>query len=349
MRVENFSKATASSTPEERAGAVAEIVSIAGEKGVRVFGALGTTRQALGVMNSLGARQYDDMTKAHLTVTAIASESGSKGYGWAEDANVDVRRVDHRLAAKAAVEKAVASLKAEALEPGDYAVVLEPVAVADIVSTLAFTTFGALEYQEGRSYLCGKLEQKVLPEQISLRDDGTAPGGFPMAFDFEGVPKRRVDLIANGVAKGLVYDSYTAGREEGKESTGHALPAPNPYGPVPMNQFMDPGDATLGEMVEETRRGIYVTRFHYTNTIDPTKTLWTGMTRDGTFLIEDGELKGAVKNLRFTNSIVESLGSGGLVGRETKDMPFPDDFPAGGTTVPALQLSRFRFTGVTEF
>jgi predicted Zn-dependent protease len=218
-----------------------------------------------------------------------------------------------------------------------------------MVMTLGFTTFGALEYQEGRSFVCGKLGQSIVDPAFSLWDDGLAPDGLPMAFDFEGVPKQRVGLVEGGVAKGLVYDSYTAGREEGRTSTGHALPAPNPFGPIPMNLYLNRGDASLEEMVGETKQGIYVTRFHYTNTLDPSKTLWTGMTRDGTFLVEKGEIRGPVKNFRFTDGIADALASGGLVGKQYQTLTLPDWFPAGGVTVPAVKLNRYRFTGVTEF
>ncbi len=346
--VDNYSKRTAASTPEQRAEAVRRVVAVAKEAGVKAFGALGASTHVVAVMNSRGAQAYDDMTSSRLTVTAIATDGERKGYGWAEDAHRDIGRLRPEVQAERASHKARESLGARALEPGEYPVVLEPPAVADIVTTLGFTTFGALEYQEGRSYIVNRLGKRIVAEEFSLWDDGLAPGGFPMAFDFEGVPKRRVELIADGIAQGLVYDSYTAGREEGKESTGHALPAPNPFGPFPMNMFLESGDATMEEMIEDTRRGVYVTRFHYTNTIDPTKTLWTGMTRDGTFLVEDGEVKAAVRNLRFTDGIVDALAAGGVVGKEVQDLPFSDYFPAGGTSAPMVKLNRFRFTGSTE-
>ncbi len=345
--VKNFSTNTARSTPEERADAVARVVSIAKGKGVeRVFGALAAGTRALAIKNSLGVEAFDDMTVAHMTVAAIAERDGEKGYGWAEDARVDIHELPVEQLGVRATEKAVGSLGAAKVEPGEYEVVLEPVAVADLVVSLAFAAFGATGYQEGRSYICGKLGSKIVDPSINLWDDGYSPLGLPMAFDFEGVPKERVDLIRGGVAEGLVYDSYTAGREEGKHSTGHALPAPNPFGPVPMNLFLGPGDAGDEELVGETRRGILVTRFHYTNLVDPTKALWTGMTRDGTFLIEGGEVKGPVKNLRFTDSMVEALASGGLVGRDPRILRIPDWFCS---TVPAIKLNRYRFSGVTEF
>jgi len=131
--------------------------------------------------------------------------------------------------------------------------------------------------------MAGKMGQRIMDARISIWDDGLDPAGLPLPFDFEGVPKQRVDLIAEGVARGVVYDSATAAKEEGKVSTGHALPAPNTQGPVPQNLFLAPGDTPVEEMVRSTERGVYVTRFHYTRPVEPVRLVVTGMTRDGTF------------------------------------------------------------------
>ena len=165
-----------------------------------------------------------------------------------------------------------------------------------------------------------------------------------MPFDFEGVPKQRVDFFAGGVATGVVYDSYTAGLE-GKRSTGHGLPAPNTFGPFPMNIFMAPGEATKDEMLASTERGLWITRFHYVNILHPLRAVLTGMTRDGTFLIENGELARPVKNLRFTQNILEALSRVEMIGREAK----LEKAWVGGNLVPALKISAFEFTGATEF
>jgi predicted Zn-dependent protease len=170
---------------------------------------------------------------------------------------------------------------------------------------------------------------------------------MPIPFDFEGVPKQRVDLIRDGVALGVVYDSYAAGKEEGKASTGHALPAPNPMGPMPLNLFFAGGDTSLEEMIRSTERGIYVTRFHYTRPVDPMHVVITGMTRDGTFLVEHGEITYPVKNLRFTQSYLDALNHLGGISRASRLLT-----GMGGIAcdrVPALKVHQFRFTGATEF
>ena len=195
--------------------------------------------------------------------------------------------------------------------------------------------------------MVGKIGQQIVDPRISIWDDGLDPAGIPLPFDFEGVPKQRVDLIEEGVARGVVYDSYRAGKEEGKASTGHALPAPNTMGPFPLNTFFGPGDATLEEMIASTERGIYVTRFHYTRPVEPTKVVITGMTRDGTFLIENGEIAYPVKNLRFTQSYLEALNHVEMIGREPRLLLGLGDIARD--SVPALKLGKFTFTGATEF
>ncbi|MBI5956821.1 MAG: TldD/PmbA family protein, partial [Chloroflexi bacterium] len=207
---------------------------------------------------------------------------------------------------------------------------------------LAYLGFSALAVQEGRSFM--KLGQKVVGDNISIWDDGLSPDGLPLPFDFEGVPRQKVALIDKGLAIGLVYDSYTAGKE-GKASTGHALPAPNTYGPIPVNLWMGTGQSDKEEMLKSTKRGIWVTRFHYTRPIHPLKVMVTGMTRDGTFLVENGEIVGPIKNLRFTQSYLEALSSVELIGAQTK----LERGPMGSSRVPALKVSRFNFSGVTEF
>jgi predicted Zn-dependent protease len=144
----------------------------------------------------------------------------------------------------------------------------------------------------------------------------------------------------------VVYDSYRAGKEEGKASTGHALPAPNTYGPLPLNTFFSPGEASMEEMIASTERGLYVTRFHYTRPVEPTRVVVTGMTRDGTFLVENGEIAYPVKNLRFTQGYLEALNAVEMIGAEPRLLM---SMGIARSSVPALKLGKFSFTGATEF
>jgi predicted Zn-dependent protease len=338
-----FSEATAGCTPEQRAKGVGAICLPAREAGVSASGALSTSTFEIGVANSLGVSAYFPTTWADIN-TVIMSDTGA---GYASALALDVSDLDFEAIGKEALDKCQRSQNPRSLDPGDYAVILEPYAVQDFVQMMAYSGFGAVSMQEGRSFMAGKIGEQIVDGRVSIWDDGQNANGLPMPFDFEGVPKQRVDLIKAGVAQGVVYDSYRAGKEEGRASTGHALPAPNAMGPFPLNTFFAPGDATLDEMIKNTERGIYVTRFHYTRPVEPTRLVITGMTRDGTFLVENGEIAYPVKNLRFTQSYLEALNHVEAIGNRPKKLSgFAE---VARDSVPALHLSRFTFTGATEF
>jgi PmbA protein len=338
-----FSEATANCSPEQRAKGAGAICLMAREAGVVASGALTTAVLEVAVASSLGVLAYFPTTYADINTVSMSDSSA----GYASALALDVNDLDFEAIGREAVEKCLHSQNPRALEPGEYTVILEPYAVQDFVQMMSFTGFGAVAMQEGRSFMAGKLGEQIVDPRISIWDDGLSPDTIPWPFDFEGVPKQRVDLIEQGVARGVVYDSYRAGKEEGKKSTGHALPAPNPFGPIPLNSFIAPGDAPLEEMIASTEWGLYVTRFHYTRPAEPTKVVITGMTRDGTFLIKDGEIAYPVKNLRFTQSYLEALNEVAMIGNEPRMLMGLGDI--GRTSVPALKLNKFRFTGATEF
>ena len=341
--VDAFVRATAECTPEERADGVQAILTQSRENGLRAAGAFSTEASELFVANSLGVRAYHAGTLANVR-TVVMGETGS-GYGG--QTSIDVRDLDPAAVGAEAVDKALRSADPAGIEPGEYTVILEEEAVADMLNGLRFMGFGALAYQEKRSFMSGRLGEKITGEGITIWDDGRDRSAVPLPFDFEGVPKRRITLIENGVAANVVYDSLTAGREEGKSSTGHALPSPNTMGPFPVNLFMATGDATKDEMLAATERGIWVTRFHYTNPLHPVKTVLTGMTRDGTFLIENGKIARPVKNLRFTQSILDAFAQADMIGSTAKVVK--SLYGSFGTTAPAVRIRGFRFTGTTDF
>jgi len=338
--VDTFVQATADCTPQHRAQAVLAICKLSTENGLVASGAFTTQSIEIAVSNSLGVFAYAQTTLSDLT-TVIMSDDSS---GYADMTSPDVRQIDAEQVGREAVGKALRSRNPQPIEPGKYTVILEEYAVAEMLMHLALLGFGALAVQEGRSFMANKFGQRITGENISIWDDGLDRTGLPIPFDFEGLPKQRVDLITNGIAQAVVYDSYTANRE-GKESTGHALPAPNPYGPLPGNLFLKPGEDSKEQMLASVERGLWVTRFHYINPVHPLKTVLTGMTRDGTFWIEKGEIKRATKNLRFTQSILEALSAVQMISAETK---LRSSF-YGGIRVPALCISRFAFTGATQF
>jgi len=338
-----FDEGTAGCSPEARAKGAGTICTMARASQVNASGALTTAVLEVAVANSLGVWAYQATTYADIN-TVVMSDT-SAGYASALAPNFGA--LDFEALGREAVEKCLRSQNPRALEPGEYPVILEPYAVQDFVQMMTYTGFGALALQEGRSFMAGRLGEQIVDSRVSIWDDGLSKEGIPWPFDFEGVPRQRVDLIKDGVAQGVVYDSYRADKEEGKSSTGHALPAPNNMGPLPLNPFFGSGEATLQGMIESSERAIYVTRFHYTRPVEPRQVVITGMTRDGTFLVENGEIAYPVKNLRFTQSYLEALNQVDQIGREARLLAGLGNIARD--RVPALKLNRFRFTGATEF
>jgi len=328
--------ATAAFGPEQRADTVTEAIALAEAEGFTASGAFSTAATDLAIANSLGIAAFQRRSTAEMSLVV----TGDGGSGYARTCSPRVGDISGASLGRVATEKCRASRNPQSLEPGDYAVILEAEAVADMIMMLSMYGLGALAMQEGRSFMSGRLGQKLCGENVSIWDDGHDPRGHRLAYDFEGVPKQRVNLITGGVAEGVVWDSHTANRK-GRQSTGHGLPAPNSWGPVPINVFVGAGDSSVGDMIAQTERGVLVTRFHYTNMIHPIKTVFTGMTRDGTFLIEDGQIAGAVKNLRFTQSILDALSCVSLISKEGKLADY--------VWAPAMRVNCFTFSSGTEF
>jgi predicted Zn-dependent protease len=342
-KVAGFNESTASYTPAQRAQGVGTICQMARAEGVVASGAFTTAAFELAVANSLGTLAYYPTTYADFNTVVMSDTSA----GYASALTMDAGDLDFETLGREAVNKCLRSQNPRPLPPGEYSVILEPYAVQDLVQMLAWTGLGAVAFQEGRSFMVGRIGQRIVDPRVSLWDDGLDPAGLPWPFDFEGMPKQRVDFIEGGVARGVVYDSYRAGKEEGRVSTGHALPAPSAYGPMPTNTFLAPGGATVEEMIASTKRGVYITRFWYTRPVEPARVVITGMTRDGTFLVENGEIAHPVKNLRFTQSYLEALNQVSMIGRDRKLLLGMADIARD--SVPALKLDRFSFTGATEF
>ena len=333
-----FASTTAGATPELRAKAVRAVIAAADEAGVVAYGSFSTGAEVIAVANSRGVRAAQRKTAAHLLTVAMAADGGS---GYAEAAAVDVGGIDASAVGREAATKARSAAHPVSVEPGDWPVVLEEYAVADILSLLAYMGFGALAVQEERSFW--EAGKQIGTDLVTIVDDAADVGTLPMAFDYEGVAKQRVDLVERGICREVVYDVQTAARA-GRDSTGHGLPAPNPYGPFPLNMAMDAGATSRDELVGGLERGLLVTRFHYTNPVHPKLAIVTGMTRDGTFLVEGGKVVGPVRNLRFTQSYLDALAGTSAVGRERRTLR--GDF--GGVVVPAIRVDSWTFTGATE-
>jgi predicted Zn-dependent protease len=265
--------------------------------------------------------------------------------GWAEAASHAVGDVDYEAVASRSRAKADAGARVSTAEAGTYEVVLEPSAVATLLEYFSYMGFGAKQVLEGESFLASKAGEQVAPAFVTVADDTHEPHSVGIGFDFEGVPKKRVAVIDGGLASGPVTDLRTA-RRMGGSSTGH-YSGSNEYGPYASNVVMAPGDASLEQLVAGVERGFLVTRFHYVNILDRPETLLTGMTRDGTFKIENGELAGAVNNFRFAQSVLGALGAATAVGREAHS--FAPEFGAFGWTVaPAIRTSEFHFASTTS-
>ncbi len=343
--VESYSEASAAMTPAARADAVAKAVDVARAEDVTLSGAYRVGDLSLSVVNSSGTRQQYAATDGFLSVFAT-DEDGVSGSSTAYAIGVDT--IDAADVARVAVGKCKAAANPVAIDPGPIDVVLEPRATSEIMEWLNFTAFGAKQVQEGQSFMTERIGEKVMGENVTIYDDGLDPAGIPIPFDFEGVPKKRVMLIENGVAKGPVYDSLTAAKD-GVSSTGHAGMAVFRAGPGPSNLFIAAGDATTDDLLKSVKRGLLVTRFHYINgLLDTRKALFTGMTRDGTFLIEDGKITTAVKNLRFTDSMLRAYSNvdGVSKDRQTAGRNWGG---IGSVTAPTVLIRDFRFTGSTEF
>jgi PmbA protein len=338
--VDRFDQATASTTPEARAEGVATLIGQLRD-GFHAAGAFDTTAVEVAIATTEGQFCYAPYTQSSLTTVV---SGGNGGAGAAEASAGRIGKIDPEALGRRAFRKAQDSQGPRDLEPGRYEVVLEPLAVTTLVEFLAYIGFGGRAIAEGRSPLSAKAGQQVVGDNIHIYDDALSEGTLGLPFDFEGTPKRPVQLIEDGVFRGGVHDRRSA-KQAGVESTGHALPPPNPEGPFPLNLFLATGDSTVEDMIAATGRGLLVSRFHYSNVVNPMETTITGMTRDGTWLIEDGQIKHPVKNLRFTQSILEALSNVQLVGREGE---MASEFFFGASNVPPLKISAFNFSGKSD-
>lgn len=325
---------------EHRALAARSIIDQSASRSLVAAGTVSASEHAIAIANSRGTDVTATATGVRATVLSMGDDGGS---GWASHLGPDASGLASAALGDEAATLAERSANPGDLDPGKYTVVLAAEAVADILEFLGYVGFSARAVEEGRSLMSGTSGQQLMSESVTIADDALAAYTLGLPFDFEGVARSRVSLVDRGVIGMPVTDSYWAART-GARNTGHALPAPNPHGPMPMNLELAAGDATVDELVGAVKHGVYVTRFHYVNVEDPVPVTLTGMTRDGTFLIENGRLTRPLKNLRFTQSMVEALR--GVDGATTERRLFGSEL--GGSYAPALLLKSFAFTGQTE-
>ena len=345
LDVGGYDEETASLGAEDQARLAAAAIGGAADFGLYGYFTSGVTEIAVASSSGLSA----DQSVTDAVCLCLAADKGASG--WSERTSWRVGELDPAEPAREAAETAAKTRGAGAVEPGTYAAVLEPFAVAELVRWFSYDSMGAQGYLEERSYFCGRIGEQAFDERVSIADDALEASNLPKAFDFEGTPKQRVAMIEEGVIRDVVWDRLTAARAgEGRASTGHAPPdAWRFYGPLPTAFSMAGGEAgSSEELAELVGDGIYVTRLHYLSVVDPRGGVLTGMTRDGTFRIREGKVAEPLVNLRFTVAMSDVLAEVPGLTREPmlvnlNDL-YDERFPHAAL-VPALATARFHITG----
>jgi PmbA protein len=342
---------TAAITPTERAETVKKIVTIAEKHKLTTAGIVSTAETIEAVFNSRGLGDWHSQTSSEISITMLAPDSS----GWQKANSPNVANLNPAGLAETAARKAFESASPREIPAGKYTVILEPAAVLDIVGFMFFD-FGGLSILDQRSFLNNRVETKLFGTNINIWDDVAHPLQSGPPFDGEGVRREKVQLVENGVVKRLVYARATAEkmmRSEHKDKvgpiapTGHGFPLPNEMGEAPMNIVFggSPQPTSVEQMIASTERGVLVTRLWYIREVDPYEKILTGMTRDGTFYVEDGKLRYGVRNFRFNQSLIQMLSNVEAMGTPVR----ASGEESFDMVVPAMKVRDFNFTEVTKF
>ncbi|MGA8222213.1 MAG: TldD/PmbA family protein [Candidatus Acidiferrales bacterium] len=338
-KVQRFFPATAAATPQDRAQAVKRVCQMAEKNKQTAAGIFSTGSMQSIFTNSKGLFASEQETEAEFSITILEPNSS----GWAKANSLDVRAIHPDALAESASRKSADSRSPRELPPGRYTAILEPAAVLDFLGFL-FYDFAGTAVLDKRSCLNGRMGKKIFGDYITIWDDVYHPLQSGAVFDGEGYPREKVLLVDRGVPKNLVYSRATAKKMKAKP-TGHGFTLPNEYGEAPMNLVIAGGEKSLDEMIRSTGKGILVTRLWYIREVDPYEKILTGMTRDGTFLVENGRVAGGIRNFRFNQSILEMLSNVEMLG--------PSVRAAGEESfemvVPAMKVANFHFSEVTKF
>ncbi len=338
-----FDAETAGADPLEQAGAIGAICAAVGADALRVAGTHQLELTEDAVANTRGLAVYAPSTTAYLRAL-VQSDVGS---GYAEDLASRIGALDPAGVAERAIRKCELDRDRRQLTPGDHEAVFEELAVAEILRVLSLTGLGAQSVREGRSFMVGRIGEQVTGPRSTLHDDALDPRTLALPFDVEGTPKRRVTLVERGIARGPVYDR-TSAKQMGTLSTGHAAdPSRYARGGHAANLTMEGGTTTRDELIGSVRRGVLITRFHYTNIPDPRRAVMTGTSRDGTFLIEDGRVVGALANVRFTMSALDLFAGIELLGpqRLARDWWTSNGMGSVVCLCPPMKVARATITG----
>ncbi|HKF06130.1 MAG TPA: TldD/PmbA family protein [Candidatus Sulfotelmatobacter sp.] len=342
---------TAAITPDMRAEGVKKIVGVADQHKLTTAGVFSSAESFEGIFNSRGLKRWHTQTSAEVSITMLAEDSS----GWQKANSPNVANLDPLKLAEIAAQKAVDSAHPKEIPAGKYTVILEPAAGLDIVGFM-FWDYSGMAILDQRSFLTGRIGKKLFGENITIHDDVAHPLQAGSPFDGEGVLRQKVPLVENGVVKRVVYARGTAARMKKSEhrdsvgaieATGHGFPLPNETGEMPLNIVFAPVDnpLSLEQMISSTERGVLVTRLWYIREVEPFEKMMTGMTRDGTFLVENGRVMSGIRNFRFNESLIHMLSNVEAMsipvrscGEESFDM-----------VVPAMKVRDFNFTEVTKF
>lgn len=336
-----FSEETANFTPLNRAQQIIRLVKRVNQKGYEASGALETGVETVMVANSEGLFAFDRETKVDFN--SVITKDNSTAYHSFINSNVnhlDIERISDEL-----LDTALRNVDQVEIEPGVYTVVLSPEAVAEILSEADYAGFDGKLIMEGKSFISGKQGKKLFPESITISDDPFEKLTMPIPFDFVGCPRKKIDLIKDGVIVNGVFDHITAIKYN-MECTGNTLPPESAsMGALSFNIVMKQGEDQLEDMISNTKKGVYINRFHYVNVLNPMNIELTGMTRDGTFLIENGKLTKAIKNMRFNTSVIDLLKGVDMISRERHTK---SGF-VGPVVAPYLRTNNFTFSSKTNF
>ncbi|MBI2818337.1 MAG: TldD/PmbA family protein, partial [Acidobacteria bacterium] len=334
-----FEHTTATVSPRQRAAVVSSAIRVAEKEGLTAAGTYSTGEGMQALLNSRGVAAYYRGTQAEFSITTM----GSSSTGWAKKTAPDVREINGVVLAERASQIATCSRAPKEIAPGHHVTILTPAAVLDLVGFMFFD-FSGQAVRDQRSFLTDRVGMKLFGENINISDDVYHPLQFGAPFDGEGICRQSLPLVERGVIKNLTYARATA-KAMGKEPTGHGFPLPNEYGEFPTNIVFSGGAHSLDEMIASTARGVLVTRLWYIREVDPYKKILTGMTRDGTFLVEDGKIACGIRNFRFNESLIDLLNCVEMLSpaeRASGEESFP-------MVVPALKVSSFHFTEATKF
>ena len=324
-----FSESTANITPEYRASVAKSSISPASKKDVTAAGFLNDSAGFSAMMNSKGLFAYNKSTNADFTVTMRTNDG--TGSGWVTRDVTDIDKFDAVEASKIAIDKAIMSREAKAIEPGKYTVILEPAASIGLLQNM-FGAFNARTADEGRSFMSKKgggtkLGEKIVDERINIWSDPLNSEVPTATWNGSGQPLKKMKWVENGVVKNLAYSRFWA-KKKGVEPV-----------PFPQNGIMEGGDASLEDLIKSTKKGILVTRLWYIRNVDPQTLLYTGLTRDGTFYIENGKIKHPVKNFRFNESPIIMLNNLETLGKQVR---------INGNLIPYMKVRDFTFTSLSD-